>query len=236
MFKEDKYEVVKNIISEDVAKHLYNYTLLKRRAVQTMILRGKLPADNMLGGFNLDQVPDAFGCYADFAMETLMQDIQEKIEEVTGLSLCPTYSYSRIYTEGHLLKRHKDRLSCEVSATICLGYDYSIAPDGYTWGMFVEKSGKVGQVGTEIHLNPGDAIIYRGCDIEHWREEFLGAIQSQVFIHYNDVNGPNGRKFIYDTKPHLGLPAEFQDESKHKEALRAAIVKKAKQDADENAT
>tara|TARA_R100001126_G_C4885242_1_gene181894 strand:+ start:1294 stop:1995 length:702 start_codon:yes stop_codon:yes gene_type:complete len=209
-FKEDNYLVARNLIPQDLTAHLYNYTLLKKKAVQTMILRGKLPPDNILGGFTFDQVPDAFGCYADFAMETLMQDLQVKIEKLTGLELCPTYSYSRIYTEGDVLERHKDRPSCEISATMCLGYDYSIAPKGYEWGMFVEKTGELGKKGKEVHLNPGDAIIYRGCDIEHWRDEFLGAIQSQVFMHYNDVNGPNGKKLMYDTKPHLGLPADFQ--------------------------
>lgn len=209
-FRENNYLVIKNIISQDLAEHLYKYTLLKRKAVQTMILRGKLNADNMLGGFNQNQVPDAFGSYADFAMETLMQELTSKIEQATGLELCPTYSYCRIYTEGDILERHKDRPSCEISATLCLGRDYSTAPEGYEWGMFVEKSGEVGKEGKEVYLNPGDAIIYRGCDIEHWREEFLGAIQSQVFLHYNDVNGPNGKTLKFDTRPHLGLPPEFQ--------------------------
>ena len=210
LFKENNYVVIRNIIPDALTQHLYNYTILKRRACQTMILRGRLAPDNWVGGFTSDQVPDAFGCYADFAMETLMQDLQGKIEEITGLKLCPTYTFSRIYTEGDILERHKDRPSCEISSTLCLGYDYSTAPEGYEWGMFVEKSGEVGKEGKEVHLNPGDAIVYRGCEIEHWREEFLGAHQSQVFLHYNDINGPSGKTYKYDTKPHLGLPAEFQ--------------------------
>ena len=78
-FKENNYVVIRNIIPDALTQHLYNYTILKRRACQTMILRGRLAPDNWVGGFTSDQVPDAFGCYADFAMETLMQDLQGKI-------------------------------------------------------------------------------------------------------------------------------------------------------------
>ena len=32
----------------------------------------------------------------------------------TGLELIPTYSYSRAYKKGDILRRHKDRPSCEI--------------------------------------------------------------------------------------------------------------------------
>ena len=55
--------------------------------------------------------------------------------------------------------------------------------------------------GKELNLNPGDAAIYLGCEVEHWREEFKGDWHSQVFLHYVDKNGPyashiaDGRSF-----------------------------------------
>ena len=45
------------------------------------------------------------------------------MREITGLNLKPTYSYWRLYKTGDVLKRHKDRPSCEVSTTLCLGYN-----------------------------------------------------------------------------------------------------------------
>ena len=46
------------------------------------------------------------------------------MQKETGLDLCPTYSYARLYKkDGDELKRHKDRPSCEISTTINLGGD-----------------------------------------------------------------------------------------------------------------
>ena len=209
-FKQNNYVHVKNFITKDTAKYLYDYSLLKSESVKTMILRGYLPFDNFLGNFNDEHVPDSFGMYGDFAMETLLKNSTKKLEEITGLELCPTYSYHRIYKNGQELTRHKDRPSCEISTTLCLGYDYSNAPNNYNWGMYVEKSGEKNLEGKEVYLSPGDAIVYRGCDVEHWRDKFIGNIQSQVFLHYNDVNGSFGEDNKFDGRPLLGLPSEFK--------------------------
>jgi hypothetical protein len=40
-------------------------------------------------------------------------------------------------------------------------------------------------------MEPGDAAIYLGCEIEHWREEFKGDWHAQTFLHYVDKNGQN---------------------------------------------
>jgi hypothetical protein len=62
-----------------------------------------------------------------------------------------------------------------------------------------------------IHMKPGDALIYRGCEIEHWREPFIGNNHAQVFLHYNEKNGDYN--IINDGRPVLGFPASFRDSS-----------------------
>ena len=86
---------------------------------------------------------------------TDMSGITKKIEEVTGLELCPTYSYQRIYKQGQELDRHKDRPSCEISVTMNLGGD--------PWPIYLEPSGKEGQKGIKVDLKPGDMLVYSGC-------------------------------------------------------------------------
>ena len=54
-------------------------------------------------------------------------------------------------------------------------------------------------------LNPGDLMCYAGCEIEHWREAFMGKDCGQVFLHYNDLADKSCVK--YDGRPALGLPA-----------------------------
>ena len=44
----------------------------------------------------------------------------------------------------------------------------------------------------EYMMNEGDAIIYKGCEIEHWRNKcdgLEGYLSGQVFLHYVRKNG-----------------------------------------------
>ena len=103
----------------------------------------------------------------------------------TGLELLPTYAFWRMYTLNADLKKHKDRPSCEISVTIMIG------SDGTIWPIYMD--------GAELNLGPGDAAIYLGCEIEHWREEFKGDWQAQTFLHYVDKNGPN-KEWVKDKR------------------------------------
>ena len=58
-----------------------------------------------------------------------------------------------------------------------------------------------------VSLNPGDGLIYRGCDCYHWREPFHGTHLAQVFLHYVDQNGPNA-EWKYDKRPRLSTPSD----------------------------
>jgi hypothetical protein len=53
-------------------------------------------------------------------------------------------------------------------------------------------------------------IIYRGCELEHWREPYWGKNHAQVFLHYNEKGGQYDIPF--DGRPMLGMPATFRDE------------------------
>ena len=73
--------------------------------------------------------------------------------------------------------------------------------------MFIkEKDGKE----TAIDMKPGDMIIYRGCELEHWRETLKAVNHAQVFLHYNEKGGQYDIPF--DGRPMLGMPVKFRDE------------------------
>jgi hypothetical protein len=63
--------------------------------------------------------------------------------------------------------------------------------------------------GISFDLYPGDILIYRGDKLEHWRERFKGNTCVQVFLHYNDLNGPYKDSLKYDSRPFLGIPKYF---------------------------
>jgi hypothetical protein len=44
---------------------------------------------------------------------------------------------------------------------------------------------------TKITLYPGDAVIYMGCDVHHWRNKMMRAgVNAQFMLHYVDKDGP----------------------------------------------
>ena len=199
----NNYKVIKQAISKELADFVYSYFLTKRQVARVFFDdRYISPFNNDWGVWNDPQVPETYSHYSDIAMETLLEKLTEPMSKETGLNLIPTYSYARIYKKGDVLKRHKDRYSCEVSMTMNLGGD--------PWPIYLEPSGETDKEGVKINLEPGDALIYRGCEVEHWREAFEGENCGQVFLHYNDASGENAEENRYDTRPFLGLPAWFK--------------------------
>jgi len=218
MFKKKKYTVIRQAISKDLAAFIANYFLMQKQVYDTCRKeRYFSPFENMLGYYEDEsqQVPDTYCHYSNIVMETLMLKCQPEMEKVTGLKLYPSYTYARIYKKGDVLKRHKDRFSCEISTTMNLGGD--------DWPIFIDPTGSNNVIneyknihkpdapkGVKVNLKPGDMLVYRGCDLEHWREKFKGKECVQVFLHYNNRKTPGAKDNMFDKRPHLGLPNWFK--------------------------
>tara|TARA_R100001086_G_scaffold233134_1_gene154689 strand:+ start:330 stop:1001 length:672 start_codon:yes stop_codon:yes gene_type:complete len=217
-FQNNKYTVIKKAISKEMADFIYKYFLLKRQTVRTLLDTKYIsPFTNYLGTWSDEQVPNTYSHYADTAMEVLLAGLLPLMKKETNLNLIPTYSYARIYKKGDILKRHKDRPSCEISTTLNLGGD--------PWPIYLSPNENVGIAeieggekgitassdakGIKIDLNPGDMLIYSGCVLEHWREKFDGDDCGQVFLHYNNVD-TQGLNNKFDGRLHLGLPADLK--------------------------
>jgi hypothetical protein len=192
----NKYKVVKNAITKDLANFIYNYFLIKNSAVGYMYMNKICEQSEILGNWKDPQALNTYSCYADFATETLLIKIKPLMEKHIDLNLVPTYSYMRLYKNGDELKRHKDRPSCEISATLNLGGDI--------WPIYLESFDKKN---IKIILKQGDMLIYSGCELEHWREPFKGFVCCQVFLHYNNINSKFSDTNKFDKRPMLGLPS-----------------------------
>ena len=115
----NNYKVIRQAISKELADFVYSYFLMKRKVARKLFDDRYISQSNYdYGVWNDEQVPETYSHYGDIAMETLLQKLVEPMSEQTELQLIPTYSYARIYKKGDILKRHKDRYSCEVSMTI----------------------------------------------------------------------------------------------------------------------
>lgn len=159
-FEETGYAYLPGLISTDTARLVTQYAIGNRQ----------LP-----GYFAPERSLNAWGRYADSMGEALLAQACPAVEAATGLSLYPTYSYLRMYCEGSTLARHTDRPSCEISVTLTLGGQ---APE--PWPIWMEAEGAA----RPVTLPPGDALVYRGALVPHWRERFSGLFWVQVFLHY----------------------------------------------------
>ena len=174
-FKKDKYQIIRGAVSKEVCDIAYHYLNIAAEADFWLIQNNVTYEGNpLIGNFKDRQVPNSYAKYADRLMETLLIKTIPTMEKKTGLKLIPTYSYCRLYKKGNILKRHKDRPSCEISTTLCLGGD--------PWPIFIDPTGSNNVIdeyknimkpnapkGIKYLLKPGDMIIYSGCELEHWR-------------------------------------------------------------------
>jgi hypothetical protein len=192
-FKTQGYEVVRNAIPLELAKNL---------ALQFQMLRDTTYFMNQQDPTNVGiygdiQVAKAFVWYGFFGFEALLLTMKDAVERVTGKTLYPTYSYARIYYKGAEMAKHTDRPSCQYSLTMTLDTD-----GNEPWEIWMR--GLDGQA-RDLKLSVGDMCVYSGDKLEHWRTEFQGTKQIQVFLHYVDANGIySNHKF--DKRQMLGLP------------------------------
>lgn len=130
------------------------------------------------------QVQGSLARYTVPYLKPAHQDIQQRVQEIIGEKLYPTYYYDRFYFRGQELKRHTDRGACEISVTVSISHNLD-----YDWPIYFElPDGKV----EEFTMQPGDGVIYHGITLPHWREPMKGERDSyfhQCFFHYVRADG-----------------------------------------------
>ena len=186
-FKEKKFEIIKNFLPEEFTDFIKDYFAIRINAGEATLFDA--------------QASNSYSFYSDPLVETILQDSCELLSEKIGIKLLPCYSYTRLYTKGDELRIHTDRPSCEISATISLGF----SGDEINPIFFSEDSD--GYNPNEILLSPGDLCLYRGCELYHWRPPFKNKWYLQAFLHFVDEEGKY-KDFIYDKRPYLGFSSK----------------------------
>ncbi len=160
------YEVCPGMMSKDILALAWRYYL---------------SYTGLAGYYTVKPGLNAMDRYADALGEAMLPTVQTRIEQTTGLKLLPTYSFARIYTTESRLHKHVDRGACEVSATMTVGYR-NVAE---LWPILVESEG----VAVPLALDVGDALIYRGMTLPHWREPLPSGLWCQLFFHFVEAGG-----------------------------------------------
>jgi hypothetical protein len=143
----------------------------------------------------IDDHVSKFSYYADPLIETILVSALPLVSETCGKELYPTYSYARVYQPGEELEPHVDRPSCEISVTV------NVASKGRPSPIWMHYGNNDPHAYT---LDPGDAVVYKGCEAKHWRDTLKpDQINVQFMLHYVDKFGPHlDRK--YDARPSIG--------------------------------
>lgn len=105
------------------------------------------------------------------------------VQQVAGERVKPTYAYFSSYQPGAILRPHLDRRQCEYSVSLLV--DYMPEPqDVSPWPLFLKELGRDGRT-VPINLGLGDAVLYKGRELMHYRDALpLGHCSSSIFFHY----------------------------------------------------
>lgn len=154
-------------------------------SVVSKYLENKIKRGEWVEKAESEDLVSKYSYYADPLVEILLLDAKPAVENLIGRDLIPTYSYARVYQPGELLKPHTDREACEISVTVNVATKGEISP------VYTQYKGNK----TEQHiLNPGDAVIYFGCETVHWRKRLTqDQLNVQFMLHYVVKNGPNAK-------------------------------------------
>ena len=184
------YILVKNALSKEITEILKLQLTMheKIKCYQNNISRDKYY-------FKDSTCEKSFSEYGILCSEALLIQMKPFIEKYCNLNLTPTYSYCRIYYNGSTLDKHIDRPSCEYSMTCC------ISCDGEPWDLYMKTKQDEEKC---IKMEEGDVVIYKGCEVEHWRNKYNGNQQIQIFLHYVNSEGIY-KEYKFDKRPFIGI-------------------------------
>lgn len=179
-------EVVPDFIDNRLAQMMYMMLQLRRH-------RGEGKRD--------DHVPTALSFWGDSTLDAFHLGVLPAVEAIAGGPLVPTYCYARLYAQGDTLNRHHDREACEIVTTVHLG-GHGLTPPPICFA-----------TGDVVKQRPGDAVVFHGQAIDHWRDTFRGDYFGQIFMNFVRADGPHrgqgldgrARAFPEELVPHAEL-------------------------------
>lgn len=169
-FEKDGYLVVKDLWDAEALYHPLPEE------------RGQLNYWGKSGQFNHipveQQVEGSLARYWHPQYRRIHTGIRKKLEKIIGRTLYNTYYYDRFYFPGQPLEKHADRDACEISVSVHVStnlegddakWPFMIkTPDTYT-----DKTKQSIDIPGEertLTLDPGDGLLYKGCERPHWRD------------------------------------------------------------------
>jgi hypothetical protein len=125
--------------------------------------------------------------YGSGRIPELLKELTPLIKEKTGLqNIVEENSYTRIYYNGAMLKRHIDRKELDLTLSLC-----TFSNLDKPWELHVElDNGKIASFETK----PGQAALILGNKMPHWRDDLICRDDQYViqsFYHWKIKDQPS---------------------------------------------
>ena len=144
--------------------------------------------------------PEIEGSYTRISYpqyQKIYTELRKKLEGIIGRKLSKTFYYDRFWFSGNQLKKHLGPAQGEIMVVISISTNLK-RPWPFvikTRDQYTDKNKTAILVpGTEsaINLEPGDGIIFKGCERPHWRDTFpepkkrwFSKKEKEVFYHHD---------------------------------------------------
>jgi alkylated DNA repair dioxygenase AlkB len=193
-FEKEYYKEIKNAVPKEVCR------VAAKEFEMARDLAGYAVDNGHPYPYQDEMVEKSFSWYSPLIFESLSDTIvKDIVEKEIGEPVYPTYTYARIYYTGAEMKYHIDRSSSEFSVSLCIKTD-----PNHEWHLGMETL-----EGEKKYIiqKPGDAVLYRGNELYHWRDPYEGTEQINAFFFFVRAKGPKA-VLKYDTRPMLGMGPE----------------------------
>ena len=130
--------------------------------------------------FKCTQVPERSAIQYHSMFDFFHYQLAHYLNRLMLEKIKASYAFASIYHEGAVLHRHTDRPQCRWNLSLVLGTQPEVTNET-AWPIYLDIEGKV----VDVRLLPGDAVLYSGTDIPHWRDAQPPGLESVVcFFHF----------------------------------------------------
>ncbi len=145
-------------------------------------VRRLIPA-HYFGPIGDTQVERRMSMHSEPVTGSLHMRLAKLVSNIVGRTVLPSYSFLGCYLEGSVLRRHTDRPSCQYNLSIVFDMCDMQGNPVDPWPIYLHANKKT----VACNLEVGSGVVYRGTDIEHWRDA-LPPGQRAIVCFYHFVN------------------------------------------------
>lgn len=125
------------------------------------------------------QVPFRHGWHNEFVSRYFHHQFTDAVSRAAGEPVRPSYTYVSAYRPGAVLKPHVDRKQCVFTLSILI--EPVSATRTERWPLWFQTD----RGNISVTQASGDGVLFRGCDLPHWRDlPPEGCASPTIIFHY----------------------------------------------------